>query len=96
MYRGRVGTEQLLNDGRLAKIAAYPDHGMVLPRPFSSGTTGALQSWSTRVGPDTAVLFGGVLEVIVAFAGIGTAVALYPVLKRQNNGVALGLVGSRV
>ena len=48
----------------------------------SSGTTGGLQSWSTRVGPDTAVLFGGVLEVIVALAGIGTAVALYPVLKR--------------
>jgi hypothetical protein len=47
-------------------------------------------------GPDTAVIFGGVLEVIVALAGIGTAVALYPVLKRQNEGVALGLVGSRV
>jgi hypothetical protein len=47
-------------------------------------------------GPDTAVLFGGVLEVIVALAGIGTAVALYPVLKRQNEAVALGLVGSRV
>jgi Domain of unknown function (DUF4386) len=47
-------------------------------------------------GPDTAVIFGGVLEVIVALAGIGTAVALYPVLKRQNEGVALGLVGARV
>jgi hypothetical protein len=35
-------------------------------------------------GPDIAVLFGGVLEVIVAFAGIGTAVALYPVLKRPE------------
>ena len=31
MYRVRVGTEQLLNDGRLAKMAAYPDHGVVLP-----------------------------------------------------------------
>jgi hypothetical protein len=47
-------------------------------------------------GPDTAVLFGGVLEVIVALAGIGTAVALYPVLKRQDEWAALGLVGSRV
>src|SRR5215211_7566563 len=47
-------------------------------------------------GPDTAVLFGGVLEVIVALAGIGTAVVLYPVLKRQNEAAALGLVGSRV
>jgi hypothetical protein len=47
-------------------------------------------------GPDTPVLLGGILEVIVAFAGIGTAVALYPVLKRQNQGVAIGFVGARV
>ena len=31
----------------------------------------------------------------MALAGIGTAVALYPVVKRQNEGVALGFVGSR-
>ena len=47
-------------------------------------------------GPDTAVLVGGILEIIVALAGIGTAVALFPVLKRQNEGAALGFVGSRV
>jgi Domain of unknown function (DUF4386) len=47
-------------------------------------------------GPDTAVIIGGVLEIIVALAGIGTAVALYPVVKRQNEGVALGFIGSRV
>jgi hypothetical protein len=46
-------------------------------------------------GPDTRMIFGGVLEMIVALAGIGTAVTLYPVLKRQNEGVALGFVGSR-
>ena len=47
-------------------------------------------------GPDTAVLLGAFLEVIVALAGIGTAVTLYPVLKRQNEAAALGFVGSRV
>src|SRR6266516_198280 len=47
-------------------------------------------------GPDTAVIIGGVLEMIVALAGIGTAVPLYPVVKRQNEGVALGFVGARV
>jgi len=47
-------------------------------------------------GPDTAVIVGGVLEIIVALAGIGTAVVLFPVLKKQNEGVALGLVASRI
>lgn len=47
-------------------------------------------------GPDTGVLFGGILEIIVALAGIGTAIALYPVVKRQNEGTALGFIGSRV
>src|SRR5438552_12465756 len=47
-------------------------------------------------GPDTGVVFGGILEMIVALAGIGTAVALYPVVKRQNEGVAMGFVGTRV
>ena len=46
-------------------------------------------------GPDTGVIVGAILEMIVALAGIGTAVALYPVLKRQNEGVAMGFVGSR-
>jgi hypothetical protein len=47
-------------------------------------------------GPDTPVLVGGLLELVVALAGIGTAVALYPVVKRQNEAVALGFVGTRV
>ena len=47
-------------------------------------------------GPDTPVIIGGILEIIVALAGIGTAVALYPVVKRQNEGMALGFIGSRV
>src|SRR3954462_3149455 len=47
-------------------------------------------------GPDTAVIVGGVLEIIVALAGIGTAVVLFPVLKKQNEAAALGLVASRI
>ena len=46
-------------------------------------------------GPDTAAIIGGVLEIIVALAGIGTAVVLFPVLKKLNEGAALGFVGSR-
>jgi hypothetical protein len=45
---------------------------------------------------ETPVVIGGVLEVIVALAGIGTAVVLYPVVKRQGEARALGFVGARV
>ena len=41
-------------------------------------------------GPDTAVIIGGILEIIVALAGIGTAVVLFPVLKKQNEGARAG------
>jgi hypothetical protein len=47
-------------------------------------------------GPDTAVIIGGVLEIIVALAGIGTAVVLFPLLKKQNESFALGLVAARI
>lgn len=47
-------------------------------------------------GPDTVVIIGGILEIIVALAGIGTAVVLFPVLKKQNESLALGLVASRI
>ena len=49
----------------------------------------------TGPGPDTPVIIGGVLEMIVALACIGTAIALYPVVKRQNEGAAVGFVASR-
>jgi hypothetical protein len=54
------------------------------------------RDWILGSGGHTAVLAGGFLEVIVALAGIGTAVTLYPVVKRQNEGVALGFVAARV
>jgi hypothetical protein len=47
-------------------------------------------------GPDTKAIIGAILELIVGLAGIATAVVLYPVLKKQNESGALGLVASRV
>ncbi len=54
------------------------------------------RDWILSSGSHTGVLAGGFLEVIVALAGIGTAVTLYPVVKRQNEGVALGFFAARV
>src|ERR1700733_1893103 len=54
------------------------------------------RDWILGSGGHTPVLVGGFLEVIVALAGIGTAVTLYPVVKRQHEGLALGFVTARV
>lgn len=47
-------------------------------------------------GADTRVLFGCFLDLINAFACIGTAVVLFAVVKRQHEGAALGFVTARV
>lgn len=47
-------------------------------------------------GPDTPAIIGGILEIIVALAGIGTAVVLFRILKIQNEILAIGLIASRV
>jgi Domain of unknown function (DUF4386) len=47
-------------------------------------------------GSDTGVLWGALSEVIVGLVGIGTAVVLYPVLKRVSRTASLGLVTARV
>src|SRR6202012_2191608 len=54
------------------------------------------RDWILTRATSTGVLVGGLLEVIVALAGIGTAVTLYPVIKRQHEGAALGFAAARV
>jgi hypothetical protein len=54
------------------------------------------QNYITGHGNNTAVTIGGLLEITVALAGIATAIVLYPVLKKQDESLALGLVASRV
>jgi hypothetical protein len=46
-------------------------------------------------GGDQGVLWGGLIEILTALTGIGTAVALYPVIKRHGPGRAVGFVASR-
>ena len=47
-------------------------------------------------GSDNGVSLGALLELLLIIANIGTAVVLYPVLKRVNEILALGFVTARV
>src|SRR5689334_4544675 len=50
----------------------------------------------TGAGPDTSVLVGAFLEVLLILANIGSALTLFPVLKRHNEVLALGYVTARL
>jgi len=47
-------------------------------------------------GEDTRVLWGAFAEMLLIIANIGTAVAIYPVLKRRFPALSLGFVTARV
>jgi hypothetical protein len=47
-------------------------------------------------GSDTLVRFGALLDIVNGLTAIGTAVALYSVMKRQHEGLAIGFVASRL
>jgi hypothetical protein len=47
-------------------------------------------------GADSQVRFGAFLDLVNAGACIGTAVALFPVVRREHEGLALGFVTARI
>jgi hypothetical protein len=47
-------------------------------------------------GADNRIYLGALLELLLIIANIGTAVVLFPVLRRQNEILALGYVTARV
>jgi len=50
----------------------------------------------TGAGADTRVFLGAFLELLLIVTNIGCAVWLFPLLKRQNEGLALGYVTARL
>ncbi len=66
--------------------AAFVFYGPVLNDP----------NYILGAGADTQVRLGAFLEIITAIAIIGTAVVLYPIVKRQSESIALGYVAARV
>ena len=47
-------------------------------------------------GSETSLKLGGIFEFLLIIANIGTAVVLYPIVKRQSERLALGYVTARV
>src|SRR6185436_20740171 len=50
----------------------------------------------TNGGSDNRIYFGAFLELLLIIANIGTAVVIYPLLKRQSHTLSLGYVTARL
>jgi hypothetical protein len=53
-------------------------------------------SYIAGAGHDNRVLFGVVLELVLIIANIGTAVVIFPIVKRRSEELALGYVAARL
>ncbi len=65
---------------------------------FVSGVGGSFSQLSFTPGGinETSVYAGLILEFLLIVTNIGTAVVLYPIVKRQSEGLAMGYVGARI
>ena len=50
----------------------------------------------TGGGHDTQIALGAFLELLLVIANIGTAVALYPIVKRQSESLSVSYIASRI
>ena len=63
---------------------------------FAYGPVLTDSHYITGAGADTRVFLGAFLELLLIITNIGCAVWLFPLLKRQNEGLALGYVAARL
>ena len=81
-----IATGVLFFITHVTSVAAIVLYQPVLNRPGYVLGNGAANS---------RILLGGLLELILAAAVVGTAVTLYPVVSRHNRALAMGYVGLR-
>ncbi len=67
-----------------------------IPAVFLLGPVLSDPNYVTSAGNDTSVVWGCLLDLVNAATCVGTAVALFPVVRRQNESLALGFVTSRM
>jgi hypothetical protein len=67
-----------------------------IPAVFLQGPVLTDPAYIGGAGADREVLFGALLDLLTALACIGTAVALYPVIRRQSEAASIGFITTRV
>jgi hypothetical protein len=92
----RGGLDPLRRTALLAGVLFLITYVTSIPAKFSFYAPLFEGSYILGPGADTRVLWGALSEVVLVAANIGTAVVLFPVLRRQSEALALGFVTARV
>jgi hypothetical protein len=88
--------DPMRNHARTAGIFYLLTFASSIPALILIGPVLNHADYVTSAGQDTRVLWGCLLDCVNALTAVGSAVALYPVVKRQNGSMALGFVTSRL
>ena len=67
-----------------------------IPAVFMYGPVLTDPAYILGAGADSQVLLGALFDLITALACIGTAVALYPVIRRQSGAASIGFLATRI
>ncbi|MFJ6000983.1 DUF4386 domain-containing protein [Arthrobacter sp. NPDC092385] len=89
----------MTSDDRAARVA-----GIFFLITFVSAITGAVlyapvlsdPDYVTGPGADVRILLGVLCEIVLVITNIGTAIVLFPVLRRHHEAAALGYVAARI
>ena len=89
---------QHTNPQKLARIAGWFFIATIvtsIPAALLYGPVLHHHSYIVGGGSDTRIAVGAFLEILLVIANIGTAVVLFPIIKRHNESMSLGYVASR-
>jgi hypothetical protein len=67
-----------------------------IPAVFLYGPVLSDPAYIVGAGSDSQVLLGALFDIITALACIGTAVALYPIIRRQSEAASIGFLAARI
>src|SRR5436190_21701651 len=92
----RVMMDALQKPGRIAGLWFLGTFVFSIPAVFLYDPVLNDANYIFGGGFDARISLGALLEIFLAISNIATAVVFYPVLKRENESVALGYVASRI
>ena len=99
IIRGKEGPSGVSRseEGALVR-GALPHHVRHIDRSAGAVRDRAATSGELHrgAGHDNQVLFAALLELLLIIANIGTAVVIFPIVRRQNEELALGYVTARL